>query len=168
MRLVRQAFSITGAFTLILGAVTLSPAQAPSPLSGTWKLNLAKSTYSPANLAPRSTTAVYTVTATDITVSTEGVDAQGRATRSEYTAKLNGKDYPWKGFIDGKPNPNQDAVAVTRIDAHTYHVVNKLKGKTLTTLHIVVAADGKSRTVTTTGMNAQGVKVNHKAWYDKQ
>src|SRR5213593_4184896 len=85
MRLVRQAFSLTGAFTLILGAVTPFPAQAPSPLSGTWKLNLAKSTYSPANLAPKSTTAVYTVTATDITVSTEGVDAQGRATRSEYT-----------------------------------------------------------------------------------
>ena len=32
----------------------------------------------------------------------------------------------------------------------------------------VVAADGKSRTVTTDGTNAQGQKVHHVAVYDKQ
>jgi hypothetical protein len=38
----------------------------------------------------------------------------------------------------------------------------------LTINHIVVAADGKSRTSTTTGTNADGVKVNNVAAYDKQ
>jgi hypothetical protein len=36
------------------------------------------------------------------------------------------------------------------------------------TSHIVVAADGKSRTSTRTGTNAQGQKVNNKVTYDKQ
>jgi len=69
---------------------------------------------------------------------------------------------------DGNPNPGQDAVSFKKFDAHTYHVENKLKGKVLTTNHIVVAPDGKSRTVTITGTNAQGQKVHHVVVYDKQ
>jgi hypothetical protein len=157
----------TGAFALLIAAVPLA-AQTPSPLAGTWKLNLAKSSYNPASLAPRSTTSTYKVSATEISAVTDGVDSQGRKTHVEYTAKLDGKNYPWKGTIDGQPNPNQDMVAVTRIGTRTYHIVNKLKGKTTTTIHIVVAPDGKSRTATTTGTNPQGGTVNHKAWYDKQ
>lgn len=143
-------------------------AQAPSPFDATWKLNLAKSTYSPANLAPKSGTAKYTVTATTVNVVSDGVDSQGRTTHSEYTAKCDGTDSPWKGTVDGKPNPDQDAVSVKCLDANTLHVVNKNKGKPTTTLHVVVAPDGKTRTVSVSGANAQGVTVNHKAVYDKQ
>jgi hypothetical protein len=73
-------------------------------------------------------------------------------------------------MLDGKPNPNPgpDAVSFKKLDAHTYHVENKLKGKVLTTQHIVVAPDGKSRTVTISGTNAQGQKVHHVVVYDKQ
>jgi hypothetical protein len=73
-----------------------------------------------------------------------------------------------KGTIDGKPNPNQDAVSFKKLDDHTYHVENKLKGKVMTTNHIVVSADGKSRTSTTTGTNAEGQKVHNVAVYDRQ
>jgi hypothetical protein len=59
-------------------------------------------------------------------------------------------------------------VSFKKLDDHTYHVENKLKGKVTTINHIVVAADGKSRTVTMTGTNAQGQKVNHVVVYDKQ
>jgi hypothetical protein len=152
---------------LTLGGGSLD-AQAPSPFNGTWKLNLAKSTYSPANLAPKSGTAKYTVTATTVTVVADAVDSQGRTSHSEYTAKCDGTDAPWKGTIDGKPNPDQDGVSVKCLDANTLHVVNKNKGKATTTLHIVVSADGKTRTVSVSGATAQGVTVNHKAVYDKQ
>ncbi len=143
-------------------------AQGASPFNGTWKLNLAKSKWDPANLAPKAGMSKYTVTATDVTLSADGTDSQGRKTHIDYTAKCDGTVAPWKGTIDGKPNPDQDGVSVKCLDAHTLHVVNSLKGKTTTTQHIVVSADGKSRTAATTGTNAKGVKVNNTAVYDKQ
>ena len=96
-------------------AITLA-AQAPSPLTGTWKLNVAKSKFDPANLAIKSNTIKYTITGDSITAVTDGVDAQGRATHTEYTAKLDGKTYPFKGTIAGKPNPDQDGVTWKKID----------------------------------------------------
>ena len=148
-------------------AMTLA-AQAPSPLSATWKLNVAKSKYNPANLAVKSNTIKYTIVGDTITAVTDGVDAQGRATHTAYTAKLDGKDYPFKGTIDGKPNPDQDGVTWKRIDNSTYETSTKLKGKVLVTSHIVIAPDGKTRTTTQTGKTAQGQTVNNVVVYEKQ
>src|SRR6266853_1474876 len=50
-------------------------------------------------------------------------------------------------------------VAVDGVDA---------KGKTTITGQIEVAADGKSRTVTTTGVDSNGKKVKSRSVYDKQ
>jgi hypothetical protein len=98
----------------------------------------------------------------------DGVDSQGRATHLEYTAKFDGKDYPWEGTIDGRPNPGQDAIAWKRIDDRTFEVTNKLKGQVLTTMRIVIAPDGKSRTNTVSGKDAQGQTVNNTVVYEKQ
>ncbi len=98
----------------------------------------------------------------------DGVDWQGRVTHSEYTATLDGKDSPWKGTIDGRPSPDQDAIVWKRIDASTYEVVNKLKGQVLTTQRTVMARDGKTRTNTVTGKNAQGQTVSHTVVYERQ
>ena len=46
--------------------------------------------------------------------------------------------------------------------------MNKKGGKVTTTQRNVVAADGKTRTVTTTGTDGQGQKVNNVAVYEKQ
>ena len=143
-------------------------AQATEPLAGTWKLNAAKSSFDPADLANKSSTATYTFSGNSVTAVVDQMNAKGQKVHIEYTATLDGADHPWKGTIDGKPNPGQDAVTFKKLDAHTYHVENKLKGKVLTTNHIVVAADGKSRTATTTGTNAEGQKIHNVAVYDKQ
>ena len=55
-----------------------------------------------------------------------------------------------------------------RIDANTLETVARKLGKITTTQKNVVAADGKSRTVTTTGTNAQGEKVNNVAVYERK
>ena len=144
------------------------PAQSAESLAGSWKLNAAKSKYDPAELANKSATVTYTFSANGVTANIDQVNAKGQKVHVEYTATLDGKDHPWKGTIDDKPNPNQDAVSFRKLDANTYHIENKLKGKVLTTNHIVVAADGKSRTSTTRGTNAEGQKVNHVVVYDKQ
>jgi hypothetical protein len=46
--------------------------------------------------------------------------------------------------------------------------VNKKAGKVTTSQTSQVSADGKTRTVTTTGVNAAGKTVNNVAVYDKQ
>jgi len=61
-----------------------------------------------------------------------------------------------------------DMAARTRIDANTIQTVNKKGGKVTTTQRSAVSADGKTRTVTTTGTDAQGRTVNNVAVYDRQ
>jgi hypothetical protein len=159
------------AISLVLAAAILPSAvaaQATQSLAGTWKLNAAKSKFDPADLTPKSSTATYAFSGNSVTTTVDQVNAKGQKVHTEYTATLDGADHPWKSTIDGKPNTGQDAVTFKKLDANTYHVENKLKGKVLTVNHIVVAADGKSRTSTTTGTNADGQKVHNVAVYEKQ
>ena len=156
--------------SLVCIAATLpraAGAQAPS-LAGTWKLNAEKSKYDPAELGNKSGTTTYTFSGNDVSVKIEQVNVKGQNVHIEYKATLDGADHPWKGTIDGKPNEGQDAVSFRQLNANTYHVENKLKGKVLTINHIVVAADGKTRTVTVTGTNAAGQKIHNVVVYDKQ
>lgn len=167
--LLQRRVSIPGLALALLAALPMpSAGQEPAPLTGTWKLNLEKSTYNPSALAPKSGTTKFEVTADTIKAAVDGVDAQGRKTHQEYTAAFDGKDYPCGCMIDGKPSPDQDAVAWRKIDDHTYELTAKLKGEALTTSRIVVAPDGKSRTNTVTGKNARGQTVNNTVLYDRQ
>lgn len=137
-------------------------------LPGTWKLNVAKSKYSPGP-APQSNTVKFEAVAGGIKLVADGVDSQGRKTHNEYTAKFDGKDNPTKSMLDGKPNSNAaDSVAYKKIDDYTYEATTKLKGKTLTVARHVISKDGKTRTVTTTGTNAQGQKVNNVTVFERQ
>jgi hypothetical protein len=80
-------------------------------LPGTWKLNVAKSKYSPGP-APQSNTVKFEAIAGGVKLTADGVDSQGKKTHNEYTAKFDGKDNPAKPMLDGKPNPNAaDSVA---------------------------------------------------------
>jgi hypothetical protein len=153
---------------LIAALPAVIAAQAPESLAGTWKLNAAKSKYDPAELALKSATVTYSFSGNNVTATIDQVNAKGQKVHIEYTATTDGADHPWKGTTDDKPILGQDAVSFKKLDAHTYHVENKAKGKLLTTNHIVVSADGKTRTATTTGTNADGQKVHNVAVYDKQ
>ena len=126
---------------------------------GTWKLNEAKSKFSG---NARNHTVVYEAAGDQIKVVVEGVDENGNAIRNEWTGKFDGKDYPVTG------EANSDARSYKIIDKNTLTITNKKGGKATLTGRIVISADGKSRTVTTTATNAQGKKVTNVAVYDKQ
>ena len=154
----------------VLGLLALLtvPAMAADMLAGTWKLNVAKSKYSPGP-PPQSNTVRFEGIDGGIKLTADGVDSQGKKTHNEYTAKYDGKDAPTKPMLDGKPNPNAaDAVSYKKIDDYTYEVTAKLKGKTLNVARHVISKDGKTRTVTTVGTNAQGQKLNDATVFDKQ
>ena len=80
---------------------------------------------------------------------------------TEWTGKLDGKDYPLTG------DAISDSRAFKKIDEKTIEITSKKDGKVTGTGTIVVSADGKSRTVTTTMTNAKGEKVTTTAVYDK-
>jgi len=76
--------------------------------------------------------------------------------------QIRGKDYPLTG------DPAADSRSYKKIDARTMELTNKKGGKTVISGKIAVSADGKSRTVTTSGTDASGKKVTSTAVYDKQ
>lgn len=128
---------------------------------GTWKLDLAKSKYEQGQ-APKSTTLVYEAADAGIKVTVDQVPADGPAIHYGVTANYDGNDVPVVG------NPNADMVARTRVDATTTKLVNKMGGNILSTPTLVVSADGKTLTITTTGKNAKGQTIDSIAVYDKQ
>lgn len=127
---------------------------------GTWKLNEAKSKFAPGS--GKNTTVVYTAAGDNIKVTVDGVGADGKATHNEWTGKFDGKDYPVTG------DSSADTRSYKRVNSHTLDLTNKKGGKVTLTGHIVVAADGKSRTVTTSSTDDKGKKIHNTAVYDKQ
>ena len=55
-----------------------------------------------------------------------------------------------------------------QINDRTFHVTSKKDGKLVLTAHVVLSADGKSRTVTVNGTDAQGKKYKSVVVSDKQ
>lgn len=139
-------------------------AQAPDPWLGTWTLNVAKSKFDPANLAPKSQTVVQVAVAGGgLKTTADGVGSDGKKTHSVVTWMFDGKPVEVVGATDAKTTR-----VYKRIDARTYEFVTSVAGKVTTTSRSVVSADGKTRTSTATGKNAQGVTVHNVSVYEKQ
>jgi hypothetical protein len=159
MRIKRFAVFAT---TLVFVALALSGvARAADQHSGTWKMNPAKSKYTPGP-APKSITVKIDSDADNIKLSSDGIDSAGNPTHIEYTAKYDGKDYPVTGA------PNADTVALERPDASTIRSTLKKGNQVVMTVTSVISRDGKMRTSTFKGKDAQGQDVNNVVVYDKQ
>jgi hypothetical protein len=144
----------------LAGCLVAAVAVASDAHTGTWKLNEAKSKISPG--APKNQTVVYADVGDDVKVTVDGVDASGKPLHNEWTGKFDGKDHPVTG------DPDADARSYTKVDDRTLTFAQKKGGKTMATGRIVIAPDGKSRTVMITGTNAKGEKISTNTVYDKQ
>ena len=145
---------------VVLFAAASACVAADDPNMGTWKLNEAKSKFSPG--APKNTTVVYEAAGDSTKVTVDGIGADGKPTHNEWTGKFDGKDYPLTG------DPSADTRSYKKIDARTLELTNKKGGKAVMSGKITVSADGKSRTVAVSGTDASGKKVTSTAVYDKQ
>src|SRR5262245_1242201 len=84
--------------TAVLAISVPVAAQVQDAWIGTWKLNLAKSKYDPANLAPKSQTVkLEAVAGGGMKGTVDGVDAQGKPSHQEYTTMFDGKSSEIKG-----------------------------------------------------------------------
>jgi hypothetical protein len=147
--------------TILLLAALAHVAAAADQNSGTWKMNPAKSKYSPGP-APKSNTVKIDSDADNIKLSADGIDASGNPTHVEYTAKFDGKDYQITGV------PNADTIALERPNPGTIRSTLKKGDQVVMTVTSVISKDGKTRTSTFKGKDAQGVDVNNVVVYDKQ
>ena len=162
MTLVKRAVSIVGLVALAIALAIISPhvAAQSDPHVGTWILNVAKSNYTPGP-GPKAQTSVYAAAGEGLKVTTTGTSADGKPTKGEFTVVFDGKDHPAAG------NPDWDAVSSKRVDSHTIEFTRKKDGKVVQTATSVVSKDGKTRTITATGVNAQGQKIKTVGVYEK-
>jgi hypothetical protein len=141
-------------------AVPRVAAQSADSWVGNWALNPAQSSYDPANLAPKSQTTKITASGDTLTAITDGVDADGKKIHTEVTYKFDGKEYAYKGA----PDANSTRV-YTRVDDHHYTYSTKVNSAITTTSRVAVTPDGKTRTITTTGRDAEGRVIrNFSVW----
>jgi len=148
---------------LALCAVVVAPAFAQTdPQVGVWKLNPAKSKYTPGP-GPTSATTTIEAAGAGTKVSVDQVFADGTKRQYTFTGPYDGKDTPVTGT-----NPDADTVARTRLNPSTVQTISKKAGKVTTTQTSTVSSDGKTRTVRTKGTNGKGQAINNVAVYERQ
>jgi hypothetical protein len=147
---------LTMALCLVTGAICF----ASDTNMGTWKLNEAKSKIAAG--AVKNTTVVYEAAGDTVKVTVDGVDSDGKPTHNEWTGNFDGKDYPVTG------DPTSDTRAYKKVNDRTLELTVKKDGKVTASGKITVSADGKSRTVSTSGTDSKGKKVKNTSVYDKQ
>ena len=146
--------------TLAVLFVGVTVGLADSPQMGTWKLNEAKSKFKPG--AAKNHTVVYEPAGDSVKVTVDGVDGAGSPTHNEWTGKFDGKFYPVSA------DPTSDMRSYRKLNNHTLAITGTKGGKVTLTGRIVVSANGKTRTVTTTTTDAKGKRTSSRAVYDKQ
>ena len=152
MQLQKLACALLGLTTIVWAA---------DPAVGTWKLDPAKSKYTPGP-APKSGTVTYEETAGGIRRTGTAIDPNGKATSFEYTAKLDGADYPVKG------SETFDAIAIKKVNDNSAQATLKKGGKVVSTAQRVVSKDGKTLTITISGTDPQGRKMKNVSVYQKE
>src|SRR3954469_25626489 len=97
-------------------------AQATDPAVGTWKLNVAKSTYSPGP-APKEITVTIEAAGPGRKVTVDGVAGDGSPLKWGYSGNFDGKDIRLTGS-----NPDADVVMLKRLNATTTRSTFKKAG----------------------------------------
>jgi hypothetical protein len=146
---------------MVVAGLSLLSAQAVDPRVGTWQLNAAKSRYHPGP-APKSQTLTIEAVGQGEKVTSESITASGDKTVTVYTADYDGKPHPLKG------SNVADMVTLKRIDTHTTERTDTKGGKVMMTYRRAVSKDGKTMTVTTKGVNAQGQATDNTVVFEKK
>src|SRR5262249_17821008 len=153
---------------LLMVAVMVSPsrsvpAQASEPLIGVWNVDVFKSTYVTSQPPVRRT--ITFEAAGDGLKFTQETTNRGfnisETVKVEYTAKIDGKDYPIV-------NSGLDTVALKKIDATTYERIGKIKGMQTETATMKLSNRNRTLTITTKGTTDTGAEYARTEVFNKQ
>jgi hypothetical protein len=144
----KRSVVIAATITFVLGIVTA--ALAADPWDGTWILNPAKSTASGGQLPHPRSTNIFKIQGNTVHLIADETDSTGKSLHVEYTAALDGKEYPVKQI----PASNQQyTISLKQIDARTREFVEKVGNFTIKGRDIL-SEDGKS--FSRVGVNKDG------------
>jgi hypothetical protein len=148
---------------LIALAITSLAAFGADNTVGTWKLDVAKSKYTPAPMPIKSLTITREASDGGVKQTTNGERADGTAISASYTAKYDGKDVQVAG------NSQYDTIAIKQVNANTLTDERKKAGGPYKANgRTVVSNGGKTMTTTTKGTNADGKEFTQVLVFDKQ
>ncbi len=153
----RFAFALFALFAACGGLTA-----ADDPMLGSWKLNIAKSTFGSGPAIQAETNEVETYEGNGIKLTAQITRADGTKVTESYAGTFDGKKFAVGG------DANVDSASLKRIDAHTMERINTRAGKPTTTMRYVVSKDGKTKTVTIAGTTAQGNPVHTVLVFEKQ
>jgi len=148
---------------LVALAITIVAAFGADNTVGTWKLDVAKSKYTPAPMPIKSLTITREASDGGVKHTTTGERADGTAINASYTAKYDGKDVQVAG------NSQYDTIAIKQVNANTLTDERKKTGGPYkATGRTVISNGGKTMTTTTKGTNADGKEFIQILVFDKQ
>jgi hypothetical protein len=137
-------------------------AQGTDPMNGVWKLNVAKSTFSPGP-APKEMTATIESDGPGRKVSVTGTAGDGSPVKWGYTGNFDRKENKVTGT-----NPDADVVMLRRLSPRSTRTTYKLAGKQTLVNGISVSEDGKTLAVAQSGVNGKGQTVKNNLVFDRQ
>ncbi|NDJ11337.1 MAG: hypothetical protein EBY17_09105 [Acidobacteriia bacterium] len=150
----------------VLAVLALSlAAQAADMFSGTWVMNVAKSTSSNGNLR-RSLTQVISMDGGWQIVKGHGVDKDGKATSRNLISKSDGVARPEIG--NGPDSFGMLTTDTQSDDFHAKSVSIAITGKRSLTQVLVISPDGKVKTRTDTRVDKDGKTSKDVTVFDKQ
>jgi len=121
---------------------------------GTWKMNPAKSKFSPGP-APKEWTLKFEKSDGGIKLTSSGITAKGEKQSMTFTAPFDGSEVKWSG------NPDADTCAPLKMNDGAYVNAVKKGGKLILVVKAQVAADGKTLTIIQTGITDNVVIYEH-------
>jgi hypothetical protein len=154
------------AFALVIVVAVSVMGWAEDVQTGRWTLNLAKSQFK-TSAAPKTQIVTITPEGKDgVKVAADVVRANGARAAFSYAGQYDGKENPRTETGDGAV-PGQ-MVTMKRLDNHTVERITYLKGKKLVIEKWEISRDGKTRTVTQSGVGTDGKPVDNVLVYEKQ
>jgi hypothetical protein len=141
---------------------SVGAAQPKDPAYGVWKLDLARSKFSPGP-APKESTATIEAAGPGRKVTVKGVAEDGTPINWGYSGNFDGKDIRVTG-----DNPEADIVILKRISANATRTTYKKAGKRTLVNGISVSPDGQTLTIATAGVNVKGQPVKNTLVFDRQ
>ena len=147
--------------TVILCILSARLLAADNPFLGTWKLDVAKSQFSPGP-GPKELTVRLEQDGDKVHRIATGTNADGSAIHEESSTPWDGKDHV------AKPSEPSRTVAITQLDSRTLQLIVKEGGKVTHRIHLIISRDGKTSTQTDDGVTENGEKVHNVAVAEKQ
>lgn len=158
----RKLLGLAAFVVLALG--NSSPGLAQSdPFVGTWKMNPAKSKFTPGP-ARKSETRIIEESPKGMKISVDRTNGDGTNQQFNYTTNLNGTSYP----ITGIAPYGADSASEQLTSSNTLSLSLSKSGKVVGTGTSVVSPDGKTLTLTSKGTGENGKVSSSVVLYDKQ